>query len=246
MAYQARLEPGIALPSSDTPDHAYGLEEIGAAVRYRRYLYELIAPHLPGTVLEAGAGHGDFAALFPEDRHLVVSDVDPRCVEAARARINGLSTRTVRALDPAVEALPELVDSAVAINVLEHVDDDVAWLRGLARSVRPGGSVVLLVPGYQALWGPFDQLVGHRRRYTPSMLSRAVQDAGLSVASVRPVNFIGGLAWWLAVRLGKRVRPRPFLVRLYDTLLVPLVRLTERRWTPPFGQSVLCVATRPG
>jgi hypothetical protein len=55
---------------------------------------------------------------------------------------------------------------------------------------------------------------------------------------------IGGIAWWLAVKLGKRSRPRPMFIRLYDFLLVPLVRLMERMIRPPFGQSLICVATQ--
>jgi hypothetical protein len=105
--------------------------------------------------------------------------------------------------------------------------------------------VVLLVPGYPALYGAFDRAVGHRRRYTPETLRRVVEAAGLQVAVLHPVNLLGGLAWWAAVRIGGRARPTPVLLRLYDRVVVPLVRLSERRFTPPFGQSVICVASVP-
>jgi len=45
-----------------------------------------------------------------------------------------------------------------------------------------------------------DRLVGHVTRYTPKTLRRAVESAGLTVEVCKPVNFIGGVAWWLAVR----------------------------------------------
>jgi SAM-dependent methyltransferase len=136
------------------------------------------------------------------------------------------------------------VDSVVAINVLEHLEDDVGTLRDLRGVVVPGGTVVLLVPGYPALYGEFDRAVGHLRRYTPATLRRAVETAGLRVEVLRPVNLLGGLAWWAALRVGGRTRPTPVLVKLHDRFIVPLVRLSERLVEPPFGQSVICVASR--
>ncbi len=227
------------------PDHTYGLEELSGAVKYRRYLFDLLAPHCSGTILEVGAGTGDFAAQFPPDQPLILTDSDPRCVRSLRARFKARPSVSVSPLDLAAPTPGETVGSAIAINVLEHIDDDVGALESVAARVAPGGRIVVFVPGYPALYGPFDDLVGHVRRYTPASLTDAVRTAGLEVALVKPVNFIGGIAWWLAVKLGKRTRPDPRLVRLYDRLLVPLVRLIERRWTPPFGQSVMCVARVP-
>jgi hypothetical protein len=53
------------------------------------------------------------------------------------------------------------------------------------------------------------------------------------------------VAWWAAVRMGGRARPTPTLLKLYDRVIVPLVRTSERRFDPPFGQSVICVARVP-
>jgi hypothetical protein len=134
----------------------------------------------------------------------------------------------------------------VAINLLEHIEEDVRALEAMASTVVPGGNVVLLVPGYPSLYGEFDRAVGHVRRYTPATLRRAVEAAGLQVTTLKPVNLLGGVAWWVAVRMGGRARPTPAVVRLYDRLVVPLVRASERRFDPPFGQSLLCVARVPG
>jgi ubiquinone/menaquinone biosynthesis C-methylase UbiE len=53
-----------------------GLEELSQAVRYRRYLFELIEPHLGDSVLEVGAGIGDFAAQLFGRRRVIVTDSD--------------------------------------------------------------------------------------------------------------------------------------------------------------------------
>ena len=136
----------------------------------------------------------------------------------------------------------EPVESVVAINVLEHIEDDVGALRSLATLVRPGGRVVMWVPGYQQLYGEFDRRVGHVRRYTPVTLADAFRGAGLEVERVRPVNLLGGIAWWAAVRRGGSTRPNPRLVGVYDRWVVPTTRAIERVVRVPFGQSVLGVA----
>ncbi|HSK90182.1 MAG TPA: methyltransferase [Euzebyales bacterium] len=213
---------------------------------YHSYQHSLIAPQCGSALLEIGAGTGALSARFHNAQRRVVTDVDPEAVAYLEQRFAGRPDVEVRQLNLlAGEALDRPVDSAIAVNVLEHLEDDAGALRALARSVRPGGSIVLFVPGYDQLYGDFDRKVGHVRRYTPARLRRAVEQAGLTVTSCRPVNLIGGLAWWAAVRKGGTGSPRPRMVRLYDRLLVPLTRALERFWTPPFGQSIFCVARVP-
>ena len=211
--------------------------------RYRRYQYDLIAPHCGRTILEVGAGLGEFAEQFGDVDRLVLTDVDPGAVELMARRCAGrpeVQTRTL-ALGVAPE-LDEPVASVVAINVLEHIEDDAGALRSLATAVQPGGSIVLWVPGYQQLYGEFDRKVGHVRRYTPSTLASAVRRAGLDVELVKPVNLLGGIAWWLTVRRGGSTSPDSKLVAVFDRFVVPVTRALERVVRPPFGQSVLCVA----
>jgi SAM-dependent methyltransferase len=213
---------------------------------YHRYQHSLIAPHCGASVLEIGAGTGALSARLSHAERLVVTDVDPEAVDHLRRRFADRPHVEVRALNlVAGETLAQPVDTAIAVNVLEHIHDDAEALRTLSRSVRPGGSLVLFVPGYDRLYGDFDRKVGHVRRYTPDTLRGAAQRAGLTVTSCRPVNLLGGLAWWAAVRKGGTGSPKPRMVRTYDRVVVPLTRALEAVWTPPFGQSIFCVARVP-
>jgi SAM-dependent methyltransferase len=217
------------------------------ARNYRRYERDIIAPHVGSSLLEIGSGLGDFSAQFlPRLARLVVSDSDPYCIEQLTKRYE--ADPSVEVLDlvlPAEIPLTEPVDTVVAMNVLEHIVDDVAALRSLARVTKPGGKIVLWVPGYQQLYGDFDRKVGHVRRYTPKTLGAAVTAAGLSAEVLRPINLLGGVAWWFAVRRAGVSYPKPNIVRLYDRTVVPATRFIERLIRPPFGQTVLCVARVP-
>jgi SAM-dependent methyltransferase len=215
--------------------------------RYRAYQYDLISRHCGSSVLEVGAGLGEFASQFSGLQRHVVTDVDPDAVASMAARFADRPEVEALQLDLA-GPLPSIgapVASVVAINVLEHIEDDSGALRSLTRLVEPGGTIVLFVPGYMQLYGDFDRRVGHVRRYTPSTLRAAIAGAGLVPSYVRPVNLLGGIAWWLTVRRGGVGTPKPGLLRVYDRVVVPTTRVLESRLTPPFGQSILGVATVP-
>jgi SAM-dependent methyltransferase len=223
------------------------LESDHGKPRYLRYQRKLIRPHCGRSVLEVGAGLGEFADGFTGFDRYVVTDVDTGAVQQMKTRFAARPEVEVQQFDIDGQAvLDDPVDTLVAINVLEHIEDDVEALRCLSKSIRSGGNIVLFVPGYQQLYGEFDRKVGHFRRYTPTTVSSAAQRAGLVVDVTRPVNLLGAIAWWVAVRKGGAGAPNRKLVSVYDRFVVPVTKGIEKFVTPPFGQSVLCVAHKPG
>ncbi|HEX4259375.1 MAG TPA: class I SAM-dependent methyltransferase [Streptosporangiaceae bacterium] len=221
------------------------VEEGGAdKPRYRRYQYDLIIPHCGRSVLEVGAGLGEFAAQLTDRDRLVLTDVDPGAVEQLSARFPEAEVGLFDLTTQPVLGLP--VETALAINVLEHFEDDAGVLAQLAKSVVPGGTIVVWVPAHEFLFSDFDRRVGHIRRYTPASLRRTAERAGLHGELVRSVNLLGGLAWWAAMRAGGAAKPNTGAVGLYDRLLVPATRVIDRVLPVHFGQSVLAVLRVPG
>ncbi|MEU8343216.1 Methyltransferase domain-containing protein [Actinomadura meyerae] len=217
------------------------------ARNYRKYEYETVAPHVGRSMLEVGSGLGHFSEQFAGRLdYLVVSDNDPYCVGELRGRYDG--NDDVEVIDLALPAeikIRRKVDTVVMMNVLEHIKDDVQALRDLAAVTEPGGRIVIWVPGYMQLYGDFDRKVGHVTRYTPQTLEASVREAGLVPEVLKPINFLGGIAWWFAVRRGGAGYPDPRLVKIYDRTVVPVTRTIERFVRPPFGQTVFCVARVP-
>src|SRR6185436_716868 len=72
-------------------------------------------------------------------------------------------------------------DLVTALDVVEHMDDDVAALREMRRVLRPGGRVLLFVPTFMFLWGLQDDVSHHRRRYRLSELGRVLEQAGFEI-----------------------------------------------------------------
>ena len=219
-----------------------------AAPRYRKWQIDLVRPYCGRTVLELGPGLGHFAAELDGLglERLVLADSEEYALEHLRSRFAGRDNVDVVQLEvPGPVDIGEPVETIVAMNVIEHIDDDVGALRDLATALVPGGRVVIWVPGYPQLYGEFDRKVGHVRRHTPKTLREHVTRAGLDVEVCRPLNLLGGIAWWMAVRRGGVGYPKPRLVWLYDNIGIPVTRLLERGIRPPFGQTVFCVASKP-
>jgi SAM-dependent methyltransferase len=87
-------------------------------------------------------------------------------------------------------------DLIAALDVLEHVDDDLGSFRALGQRLRPGGHLFVTVPAYPSLWSRHDDLHHHKRRYDKARLLQAFGGAGLA----------------------------PRFLSFFNTLLFPLVR----------------------
>ncbi len=227
------------------------LDSLSGADNYLHLILALLRPHLHGPILEVGAGHGDLTAAFAELGRVHATDISDRCLsrlrerfaDDARVTVGGLDvTRPVADQSTSTSLVSGSFGSAVLVNVLEHLPDDVAALCCLGDLVRPGGNVVIFVPAFEALYGRFDRLIGHYRRYRKSSLDAAFTSAGLDTVELRYVNLPGWFTWLLAVRMMRIVPSSGLLVTAYDRLVIPTVSAVETRVPMPFGQSLVGIA----
>ena len=229
----------------DTALQSEILEDLSEAVNYRDWLIALTLQHLGSRAIEIGSGTGDYALAYAEGGvQITASEADP-------ARLAGLQTRfgaddrvQVRELTVPLD-VDDNYDAAVALNVLEHIPDDVAALRSFARLVRPGGAVVLIVPAFPIGMSKFDRAIGHQRRYRKETLRTALETAGLRIDVLRHVNGPGLLAWIVGMRLLRMQPGSGPVLRIWDGRVIPRIRRRETKREPRFGQSILAVARRP-
>jgi SAM-dependent methyltransferase len=143
-------------------------------------------------------------------------------------------------------------DVVTALDVVEHLDDDLAGLGEMRRVLKPSGRALLFVPAFMWLWGVQDDVSHHRRRYTLPELRRRVEAAGLAVerATYANVTFFAPI---LAGRLLMRalsLRPASENNVNVSALNGVLGRVFGaeahwlRRFNLPFGVSAIIVARR--
>jgi 2-polyprenyl-3-methyl-5-hydroxy-6-metoxy-1,4-benzoquinol methylase len=239
-----RDDDPVAFDESDA-ELASVLDSLQDADNYADWIYSLCEPHLGTEVLEIGAGHGELTERLVPGRFVTATDLSKRCVEELKERYEGAANVEVRHADVAALDDDRRYDSAVLVNVLEHIDDDLSALRDLRDLVKPGGRVIVFSPAFEGLYSDFDRRIGHRRRYRRSQLVTLADRAGLRLVDARYVNSVGAVAWWLFARRLRQTPTQGWSVKVYDRTVVPTLRRFESRRAPRFGQSVLLVAERP-
>jgi SAM-dependent methyltransferase len=172
----------------------------------RRLVSEVIArfARLPGParILEAGCGTGGNLKML--SRFGAVSAFEPDGAARATASVRGLHDVRDGRLPDAVPFEGERFDLAVMLDVLEHLEDDVAALRALAGRLTPDGQVIVTVPAYGFLWTHHDEARHHKRRYTRARLLRAARAASLRPVFTSYANMLLFPAI-LAMRLVRRI-----------------------------------------
>lgn len=148
----------------------------------RRIVSELIARlvRLPGParILEAGCGTGGNLQML--SRFGAVSGFEPDAAARATAAARGLHDIRDGSLPDAVPFADQHFDLAVMLDVLEHLDDDIAGLEALAGRLDSNGQVLVTVPAYGFLWTHHDAARHHKRRYTRRQLIGVAREAGLT------------------------------------------------------------------
>lgn len=248
---QAEQDPQVEGTSSYARLNRYRLfDQVNAP--YMRWQLEQFEPFLGTRLLEVGCGVGSILAqLTPRDLVMGV-DVEGDLVAFAKQRFLGHRGYEFASLDissPSAAHRSMLkskrFDTVICINVLEHVMDDKAAIEAMADVIEPGGAVAILVPAHPALYGKYDQMEGHFRRYSRSGLSRLLTQSGLKVVRLHRFNMAGAAGWWFQYRLlRQRIHGQGHFKILQAAL--PALRAIEARVKPPFGLSLIAIATKPG
>jgi SAM-dependent methyltransferase len=164
-----------------------------------------LPPGGAARILDAGCGSG--RNMVELARRGTVCGVELAEASIAAARARDLGPVLPGSLDEPLPFDDGCFDLAVALDVLEHVEDDRGALRELARVLVPGGRLLVTVPQYGWLWGEHDVLSHHHRRYTRAMLLGRAAAAGLAAERVTSFN-AALLAPIAGARLLQRARRR--------------------------------------
>jgi 2-polyprenyl-3-methyl-5-hydroxy-6-metoxy-1,4-benzoquinol methylase len=206
-----------------------------------RSLLRIVSPR---EILDVGAGSGVFSRLLLRSSH----GTSAVCVDTGYASDSagveaGKTIRFVRQIGKSGANVVLMID------VLEHVDDDVDFLRQYAGKVEPGCHFLLGVPAFQFLFSGHDVFLGHKRRYTIRSLERTAKAAGLTVIKSR-YFFSAIFPLAAAVRLLGRSGAKSSLKR-HSVTVNKLLALLHRLELPflsinrMFGLTAFCLAQKP-
>ena len=219
----------------------------------RAVLGSVLARWLPPmnnlSILDIGCGTGiNYWWLKNWGR---VVGVDPSPEALAFSRAQGAYDELFQIDGTALNRHNEF-DLAVAFDVLEHIEDDLAALKSWHQAIKPGGFLMLTVPAYQWLWSAHDKALHHCRRYSPMALRRKLRAAGFEIKFISPFFFFTFPMLVLVRLLTKTARPKTSYVAtssFTDKMLISLSRLEAKYLAKkrgfPWGSSIIVVAQKP-
>ena len=135
-------------------------------------------------LIDVGCGTGANLEMLTHFGEAEGVDVSKDALDFCRAK--GLKVH-----EGLAESLPfadESFDVATALDVVEHLDDDVAGLREMRRVLKPGGRALIFVPAFMWLWGVQDDISNHRIRYTRKQIVERLETAGFRIERATYAN----------------------------------------------------------
>jgi SAM-dependent methyltransferase len=201
-------------------------------------------------ILDIGCGTGANLEMLSQFGEAEGVDVSDDALEFCR--LKGLNAQKGLA-----ERLPfddGTFDLTTALDVVEHLDDDVAGLREMHRVTKKGGFSLIFVPAYMFLWGVQDDVSNHRIRYTKKQIVERLKAAGYMIERATYANWT-----FFAPILAGRTLMRVTGIKPESENNVNISALNgvfgklfgaERFWLKnfnfPFGVSIVIVARKDG
>jgi SAM-dependent methyltransferase len=137
---------------------------------------ETFPPRGDGPIFDIGGGNG-FVSVGLMEAGFDVVLVEPGLAGALNAKRRGVPT-VIQATTSSAGFTSQSMESVGLFDVIEHIEDDVAFLTSIHTLLKPGGKLYATVPAYSLLWSDEDEVSGHFRRYTLSSVKGCLQLAG--------------------------------------------------------------------
>ena len=220
------------------------LELFSEARNWKAYYRQSIKKYLGAEVLEVGAGIGSTTEFLCRGNHQrwLCLEPDPQLAKTLNSYIASgslpkcceLKVGTLLDLNP-----KEKFDNIIYIDVLEHIKDDIFEIENVYFYLKQGGFLVVLAPAHQWLFTPFDEAIGHYRRYNKRMLKAIITSEKFKCISLRYLDCVGLIASLGNRLLLKSKMPNKQQILLWDKVMVPISKIVDPFIQYSVGKSIL-------
>ena len=185
------------------------LEKVSQTDKFNKWIFEKIKPGIRGDILEVGSGLGTFSKKiirdFPNSK-ITLTEISEKYInDLKKNETKNISVFKLNLNDKNdYEKIGfEKFNSIIAINVLEHVENDEYALQMLYKLLKKDGKLIIFVPCYKFLFNVIDSSIGHFRRYTKNELEKKLKETGFKNLKIFNFNVIGIIGWYLNGNLRK-------------------------------------------
>jgi phospholipid N-methyltransferase len=232
------------------------LETVIILKNYNQWIIDEIKPLLGNRLAEIGGGVGTFTEYLLAEHlshnpasHLEVFEPAAHLYQKMHERLTGSYAGLIQAgrlilTQDYFQPSQGNYDTVILINVLEHIQDDVALLRTVHASIANKGVLIVFVPALDLLYSSFDKAVGHHRRYQQPALEKLFVTAGFEVVKSKYMDCLGILPWYFLNVVCRSQSINPWLAQLYDKVFVPMTRRIESLHLPFAGKNLLIIGRK--
>lgn len=221
-------------------------------INYNKWIFDTISPYIGNKVLDVGVGCGNFLKYLLNKDLVVAIDILDIFVDTLCKTYSGSNNIHVFKCDIQGDDFMQIannysVDTVICNNALEHVEDDLKALNNIHKILCDAGRLVLILPAFKFLYSKWDKSVGHFRRYEFQEIKEKLAAANFSIKLNFYMNILGFFAWFINGRiLGYTPNTGHFIegqAVFFDRYMVNSLRKIEKLLHPPFGQSLIIVAS---
>ena len=228
------------------------LNVVAAADNFNKWMYNTIAPYCSGEILEIGSGTGNISDFFLANNHRIcLSDIRENYCQLLEQKFrknpNVIDIVQLDLVDPDFEnkysKFIGKFDTVFALNVVEHIEDDMLAIANCRKLLKDGGTLIILVPAYQWLYNNFDKELYHFRRYVKKSLSRLFIENKFKIVRAMSFNAFGILGWFVTGSVLKKKIIPSGQMKFYNKL-VPMFKLLDNILFKRIGLSVIVVGKK--
>ena len=222
------------------------LENAGEVHNFNSWMYEEIFPELKGDILEVGSGLGRFSKKIIDDfpnSKIALTEISSNYLKKLKQQFTEnnifFHKLDLNNKEDFNKIGHEKFDSIIALNVLEHVENDEFAINQLYKMLRKNGKLIILVPCHKFLYSIIDEKIGHFRRYTKNELKTKIKKTDFKISNMYYYNAIGILGWFINGKIRKNPEVNTTALSFFDKL-VPTIRIFEKLTFKKIGLSIIC------
>lgn len=134
-----------------------------------------------GNYMDVGCGHGLLQQMLSQEIGCVVEGCDMN-IKALSQNLSGQRRFYYNILERKTE-FSQKYEGVFALDVIEHIGDDVSFVEALLAMAKPGGFVCINVPALMAFYSDYDRRAGHHRRYSINDMKRLSAKVGATIST---------------------------------------------------------------
>jgi len=190
-----------------------------------------------GRWLDIGCGTGLNLKEFQKHSEAFGCDISEECISFCKKR--GLKNLT-RCSVTELKFSNNEFDVVTALDLLEHIENDVLAIKEVHRVLKKGGIFIVTVPAYKFLWTKHDKIFYHKRRYSKKELTKKIRNIGFKTRKISYWNFMM-FPFITLYKLSNRksnIQRAPVMINFLLRKIILLDNFLIRYFNLPFGVSL--------